>query len=119
MRGKQEQTVKVEVFDPPMCCSSGVCGPNVDPKLVRFSAALEWLRAQGARVERYNPSHRYDAFAGNATVVKAITDWGLNCLPLILVNGQIVSRGVYPIKEELVSLAGLDDDAAFAGFQRG
>jgi hypothetical protein len=22
---------KVQVFDPPMCCSTGVCGPEVDP----------------------------------------------------------------------------------------
>jgi hypothetical protein len=107
MTGKEEKTVKLEVFDPPMCCSSGVCGPNVDPKLVRFSAALGWLRSQGVQVERFNPSHQYDAFAGNAKVVKAITDWGLNCLPLILVNGELASRGLYPVGEELAEMAGL------------
>jgi len=105
---KEEKTVKLEVFDPPMCCSSGVCGPNVDPKLVQFSAALEWLRSQGIQVKRFNPSHQYEAFAGNATVVSAINDGGLNCLPLILVNGSIVSRGVYPAKEELAAMAGLE-----------
>lgn len=105
-------TRKLEVFDPPMCCSSGVCGPNVDPRLVEFSAALDWLRAQGVQVERYNPSHQYDAFAGNAIVVKAITDWSLNCLPLILVNGEIGSRSVYPAREELADMAGLDRTAA-------
>ncbi len=107
MTGKEQKSLKLEVFDPPMCCSSGVCGPNVDPKLVQFSAVLDWLRAQGIQVDRYNPSHQYDAFAGNATVVRAITEYGLNCLPLILVNGSIVSRGEYPAREALAAKAGL------------
>ncbi|MCX6903980.1 MAG: arsenite efflux transporter metallochaperone ArsD [Verrucomicrobia bacterium] len=105
MTDKDDESVKLEVFDPPMCCSSGVCGPKVDPKLLQFSVALEWLRSQGVQVERYNPSHQYDAFAGNATVVKAITDWGLDCLPLILVNGNIASRGLYPGKDKLSAMA--------------
>ena len=108
MTGKEEKTVKLEVFDPPMCCSSGVCGPNVDKKLVHFGAALEWLRSQGVQVERYNPSHQYDAFAGNATVVKAVNDYGTNCLPLILRNGEIVSRNSYPSREELAAIVGLE-----------
>ncbi len=111
MKGAQIHSARLEVFDPPMCCSSGVCGPNVDPKLVQFSANLEWLRSEGVQVERYNPSRQYDAFAGNATVVQAITEGGLNCLPLILVNGSIVSRGAYPAKEELAAMVRLGHEA--------
>jgi hypothetical protein len=37
---------RVEVFDPPLCCSTGVCGPNVDPVLIRFAADLHWLANQ-------------------------------------------------------------------------
>ena len=108
MTDKESNAVKLEVFDPPMCCSSGVCGPSVDPKLVQFSAALDWLHSQGVGVERFNPSHQYAVFASNATVVSAINEGGLSCLPLILVNGSIVSRGEYPAKEALAALAGLD-----------
>lgn len=107
MTDEKKMTVRLEIFDPPMCCSSGVCGPNVDTKLVQFSAALEWLRNQGVQVERYNPSHQYEAFAGNATVVKAVNDHGTSCLPLILLNGSIVSRGEYPAQEALAMKAGL------------
>ncbi len=107
MTGKQEKTVKLEVFDPPMCCSSGVCGPNVDTKLVQFGAALDWLRSQGVQVERYNPTHQYEAFTGNETVVKAVNNHGMSCLPLILVNGHIVSHNSYPSREELAALVGL------------
>ena len=45
---------KLHVYDPPMRCPSGVCGPNVNQELVRFSNDLEWLRQQGVDVERYN-----------------------------------------------------------------
>jgi len=99
--------IKLEVFDPVMCCSSGVCGPNVDLKLVQFSAALDWLRTQDIQVERYDPSRRYDAFLGNAAVVKAVNQHGLHWLPLILLNGEIVSHGNYPSKEELAAIVGL------------
>ena len=99
---------KVEVFDPPMCCSSGVCGPKVDKKLVQFGAALEWVRAQGVEVQRYNPTQQYDAFVGNTAVVQAINDQGSGCLPLILVDGVIVSHGSYPDKKELAVLAGVE-----------
>ncbi len=100
----------VQVFDPPMCCSSGVCGPNVDKRLVQFSATLEWLRGQGVQVERYNPSQQYEAFVGNATVVDAINTHGTECLPLILVDGVIVSYGGYPSQEELAVMAGVPNE---------
>jgi len=100
----------VQVFDPPMCCSSGVCGPNVDKRLVQFSATLEWLRGQGVQVERYNPSQQYDAFVGNATVVDTINTQGMECLPLILADGEIVSYGGYPSKEDLAVMAGLEGE---------
>lgn len=108
MTGKEKQNLKLEVFDPPMCCSSGVCGPNVDPKLVQFSADVDWLRSQGVQVERYNPSHQYEAFASNATVVQAVNDHGTSCLPLILLNGQMVGHNKYPCREELAAIVGLD-----------
>ncbi|WP_353562108.1 arsenic metallochaperone ArsD family protein, partial [Longimonas sp.] len=47
---------KIDVFDPPMCCSTGVCGPEADDTLVSFSGALRWLRRHGVEVTRYNPS---------------------------------------------------------------
>jgi hypothetical protein len=53
----------VRVFDPAMCCSTGVCGPSVDPQLARFSADLEWLKSQGVSVERFNLAQEPAAFA--------------------------------------------------------
>ena len=94
---------KLEVFDPPMCCSSGVCGPKVDPVLPRFAGDLEWLKKQGVAVARYNLAQQPLAFAENATVREALEKGDLACLPLILVDGKIVSRGAYPERGALAA----------------
>ena len=97
---------KVQVFDPPMCCSTGVCGPEVDPALVRFAADLEWLKSNGVQVERFNLSQEPAAFVGNPVVAQAIRgqDGGL---PLLLVDGKIAAQGSYPAREVLAELAGI------------
>jgi hypothetical protein len=86
----------IEVYDPPMCCSSGVCGPAVDPKLVAFKAALKALAAEGVKVCRFNPSQDQAAFAANALVTQTVETEGMDCLPLIVVDGVVVNRGGYP-----------------------
>ena len=98
---------KLEVFDPPMCCSTGVCGPEVDPVLVRFAADLQWLAKEGIHVERYNLSQQPQAFAGNSMVRSLLEKEGNECLPLILVDGQVASKGRYAAREDLARLAGL------------
>ncbi len=91
----------LRVYDPPMCCSTGVCGPNVDPALVRFAADLKWLEGQGVSVDRYNLAQQPMAFAENEVVRARITDDGEKALPLVLVDGKVVASGAYPSREEL------------------
>lgn len=98
--------MKMEVFDPPMCCSTGVCGPKVDPVLPRFAADLEWLKSQGVAVSRHNLAQEPMAFAQNAVVTTALGE-DEHCLPLVLVDGRIVSRGKYPGRQELAGFAGI------------
>ena len=102
---------KLEVFDPPQCCSTGVCGPSVDPKLAQFAADLHRLANQRVSVERYNLAQQPMAFATNSAVKGALTKSGNDCLPLILMNGAIVSQGRYPSLEELARMAGVDPEA--------
>jgi small redox-active disulfide protein 2 len=99
---------KLEVFDPPMCCSTGVCGPNVDPALVRFASDVNWLVSQGVAVDRYNLAQQPQAYAANAAVKAALAEHGTGCLPLLLWNGAVVSQGRYPAREELAKLAGIE-----------
>jgi len=102
------QQTKLQVYEPPMCCSSGICGPKVDPDLVRFSSDLDWLRKKGVVVERFNLSSHTAEFAREERVAEALNREGNKCLPLILVDGVIVSRGSYPLRGELLQFIGMD-----------
>jgi hypothetical protein len=97
----------IRVFDPAMCCSTGICGPSVDPELVRFAADLDWLKTQGVSVERFNLSQQPGPFVDDATVKAALEAKGEMALPLVKVDGEIKSSGVYPTREELASWAGI------------
>lgn len=97
---------KVQVFDPPMCCSTGACGPEVDPALVRFASDLEWLKSRGLEVERFNLSQEPAAFIGNRVVAEAIRGRE-DGLPLLLLDGRIVAQGSYPTREALAELVGI------------
>jgi len=95
---------KLQVFDPAMCCPTGVCGPQVDPALVRFAADLEWLESNGVVVDRFNLSQEPTAFVSNAEVASAMRSRD-DALPLLLVDGKVVSQGIYPGREVLAELA--------------
>lgn len=100
---------QLTIYDPAMCCSTGVCGAEVDPALVRFAADLDWLTKQGASVRRYNLAQEPDAFAREELVRQALQQEGEGALPLIVMEGQVLSRGHYPTRDELASWARLGE----------
>ena len=102
----------LEIFDPPMCCSTGVCGPEPDPRLPQFAADLAWLESRGVHVARYNLAHEPAAFVSNPHVKQLLDRWGPSCLPLILREDTIAARGRYPTRRELARLAGLPSEEA-------
>ncbi|MDQ1812338.1 arsenite efflux transporter metallochaperone ArsD [Massilia sp. CCM 9210] len=105
----------IRVFDPALCCSSGVCGVDVDQALVGFAADVAWAGAQGARIERFNLAQEPMAFAADATVKAFLVRSGHEALPLILVDGDIVMAGRYPQRAELARWAGIAVPADTAG----
>jgi len=96
----------IDLFDPAMCCSTGVCGPAVDPLLVQAAADLENLKQQGVTVNRYNLSRDLDAFAGNETVKALLAEGGTEVLPITIVNGVVQKQGGYPSLDELTAWLG-------------
>jgi arsenical resistance operon trans-acting repressor ArsD len=97
----------LDVFDPPMCCSSGVCGPSVDPLLAAFAADVDWLMSHGVSVTRYNLARDPQAFVAQPLVKDTLQREGDSCLPLVIMNGEIVGTGAYPRRDELAQIAGL------------
>jgi hypothetical protein len=100
--------VFIRVFDPAMCCSTGICGPAIDSELVRFAADLDWLKSQGVSVERFNLSQQPAAFAEDSAVKAALEAMGEAGLPLVKVNDQVKSSGTYPSRTALAAWAGVD-----------
>jgi hypothetical protein len=99
--------VSVEVFDPAMCCSTGVCGPSVDPALVRFAADLDWLAGQGIEVTRATLSQEPAKFVACEPVRDALAVRGESALPAVLVTGELRSTGRYPDRAELAEWVGI------------
>jgi len=99
---------RVQIFDKPLCCSSGVCGPDVDPALVKFAADLQWLERQGVQVQRINPAQQPTVFAASELVRNELKQHGNKCLPVVVVNDAVVSRGVIPSRGQLASWTGTD-----------
>ena len=98
---------KLIIYDPAMCCSTGVCGPSVDPQLLRVAAVIENLKKYGIEVKRYNLSSDPQAFMHCAAVSNALYKFGASVLPITMVNGRIVKTGSYPSNEEFSRLLGV------------
>lgn len=99
----------IQIYDPALCCSTGVCGVDVDQALVNLSADVNWAKQQGAKIERYNLAQQPMAFAENATVKAFLERSGQEALPLILVDGEVALAGRYPVRAELARWAGIAD----------
>ncbi|MFM5591107.1 arsenite efflux transporter metallochaperone ArsD [Aeromonas veronii] len=110
----------IQIFDPALCCSSGVCGTEVDQALVTFAADLAWAKVQGVAIERFNLAQQPMQFAETPAVSAFLTHAGEEGLPLVLVEGQVVLTGRYPSRSELARYAGLPaPQAAIKGIVKG
>lgn len=95
------------IYDKPMCCSTGICGPQVDPVLPRFAGDLEWLKGNGLEVDRWNLSQQPHEFTANPVVSRLLESEGIDCLPIIIVDDRVMSRGRYPSRDQLAAWTGI------------
>jgi len=112
--------MRIEIFDPAMGCSTGDCGPSVDPELVRIYDALRQIQkqAQGVKIERYGFTTDPQAFVTNIAVAELLRNEGPECLPLGFVDGDVVSKGSYPGDELLQTLLQRDGHKVKLGVKR-
>lgn len=89
----------IAIYDPAMCCSTGVCGATVDPVLPRVAGMLAQLQERGVRVERYNLTQQSLAFVQNDAVRELLESEGVEVLPLIFIDGALALKGRYPDEE--------------------
>jgi hypothetical protein len=105
---------QIELFEGAMCCETGVCGPSVDEQLITVREDLRWAETQGATVARYNLTSGPDAFVANPKVTGLMQAFGEKALPVLVIDGEIVTHGGYPTRDELATLIGKASTAAEA-----
>jgi len=95
------------IYDPAMCCSTGICGAEVDQQLVTFAADLDWLKSEGIEVKRINLSQEPALFAENEAVRAVLENTGVEGLPVILADEEMQSSGEYPDRIALAEMVGV------------
>ena len=99
--------VAIRIYEPALCCDTGVCGVDVDQSLVEVTASVRSLQDQGADIQRYNLATDPLAFTTDETVRAFMHVVGSTGLPLTVVDGVTVATGAYPSKAQLLAFAGL------------
>ena len=98
---------KIEIFDPAMCCSTGVCGPSIDSELLRIATVINSLKEQGIIVKRHGLNSEPQDFVSNKVISELLQKEGADILPVTLVDGEVVKTKVYPTNEELSKWLGI------------
>ena len=96
---------EIHVYEPALCCNTGVCGPGLDERLVTFTADLAHVNAAGGQVQRHNLANDPRAFVTNDAVRNFLHLAGSEGLPLTMVDGVTVLTGAFPTREQLTRYA--------------
>lgn len=98
---------KISIYEPAMCCPTGLCGVGIDPELLRISTLLDGLKKNGVEVERFNLSNSPQEFINNKAVNEFINKNGVEGLPLTLLDEEIAVTGRYPTNDEVARLTNI------------
>jgi hypothetical protein len=95
------------IYDPAMCCPSGMCGVSIDPEIIRVATTLHMFKSYNIEVKRYNLTSNPMEFVTQLEVNKYINEHGIDCLPITVYNNRVVMVGRYPTNQEMVEMVGL------------
>ena len=99
---------ELAIFEPAMCCSTGVCGPSVNEDLLQITSVMNALDAlEGFQAKRYDLSSSPQTFVENEQMSKLLQEKGAEALPATLLNGKVVKVGEYPSIEEITAFTGV------------
>ena len=97
----------IEIFDPAMCCSTGVCGPSIDPELLRMATVVNSLKERGIVIQRHGLASEPQDFIANEAVNALLQKEGADILPLTVLDGKIIKSKNYPTNQELSEWLGV------------
>lgn len=98
---------KIDIFDPAMCCATGVCGPSIDPELMRVATLVNTIKQRGFDISRHNLSGEPQDFVANKKVSDLLSKEGADVLPITLIDGEVIKTKEYPSNEEFEKWLGI------------
>lgn len=101
LKPTQAGSAAVELFDPPMCCPTGLCGPTLDETLLDVNEMILALKSENVSVERYQMSSHPQVFLNNAAVMRLVREKQMDALPITVVHGKVIKTGAYPTLAEI------------------
>lgn len=93
----------MSIYEPAMCCETGICGVSIDPELLRISTVFNNLKKNGVSAARFNLSSAPGAFISNIEINKLINTEGVEALPATMVDGKLVKTKAYPTNKEIAA----------------
>lgn len=94
---------KMSIYEPALCCDTGICGVNVDTELLRISTVINTLKKNGVAIDRFNLNNAPMAFVNNKVINNFINEKGVDGLPAVMLDDEIIITGRYPSNEEIIS----------------
>ena len=101
--------MKIEIYDPPMCCPSGICGPEVDDKLMEVNDMVLKLKEKGLEVNRYLINQQPDEFMNQEQIKDLLEEKGVDILPITVVEGEVIKKEDYPTEDEIEDYVDLEE----------
>lgn len=111
---RQETRIpRIDIYEPAMCCNTGVCGSDPDATLITFTADCAAATGTGISITRHNLASDPESFVANSQVRTVLDTAGSDALPIVQVDGQTVLTGRYPTRAQLLRMAGIAEPSAF------
>ncbi|SHK12788.1 Arsenical resistance operon trans-acting repressor ArsD [Geosporobacter subterraneus DSM 17957] len=99
-----ENKTIINIYEPPMCCSSGVCGPSPDTKLMDLQNTIKRIQKEFPEVQinRYSMNFNPKDFMQNPAVFAKVKAEKTEALPIITINGDIIKEKDYMSYDEFI-----------------
>lgn len=119
---KKYNSMLLEIFEPALCCDSGVCGPAPDKSMFDLQHTLNVVKEAGCEVKRYAINKAPAVFVQNKVVSEFIRKKGVDKLPLVLLDGEVILTGKYPgfkdLEQYIPALKGMDKKINIVGLYK-
>ncbi|EPH11268.1 arsenite efflux transporter metallochaperone ArsD [Myroides odoratimimus] len=92
---------EVKIYDPALCCPTGLCGVNIDPELMRIAVVIENLKKKGILIERFNLRDNPQVYVDTKVVNDFIQKESIDNFPITTLNGVIVLTKSYPSNKQI------------------